>query len=189
MDPDDVKLTIQSKSISHSLSRRLERVNLTFWDELAHVAFQHVEKGQQIYVSGRLVSDTVQGDDEKTQVYYKVVVQKLNFIEKTYPAVSLYNPESNSVSSEGKFQNYGGNSSGSTEKLWQAFFANPVDWWDNRQNKATHISVGVDVCMSYERRLYFSLPRVQHVLHANRTKLPYRMSMCSHRVFLFLEFI
>ncbi|ONK61136.1 uncharacterized protein A4U43_C08F26610 [Asparagus officinalis] len=55
--------------------------------------------------------------------------------------------------------------------------------------KATHISVGVDVCMSYERRLYFSLPRVQHVLHANRTKLPYRMSMCSQRVFLFLEFI
>ncbi|ONK74398.1 uncharacterized protein A4U43_C03F5810 [Asparagus officinalis] len=110
-------------------------VNLTFWDELAHVAFQHVEKGQQVYVSGRLMSDTVQGDDEKTQVYYKVVVQKLNYIEKSYPAVSLYNPESNSVSSEGKFQNYGGNSSGSTEKLWQAFFANPVDWWDNRQNK------------------------------------------------------
>ncbi|ONK55387.1 uncharacterized protein A4U43_UnF4040 [Asparagus officinalis] len=55
--------------------------------------------------------------------------------------------------------------------------------------QATHISVGVDVCMSYERRLYFNLPRVQHVLHANRTKLPYRMSMCSQRVFLFLEFI
>ncbi|ONK77408.1 uncharacterized protein A4U43_C02F6220 [Asparagus officinalis] len=44
---------------------------------------------------------------------------------------------------------------------------------------ATHISVGVDVCMSYERRLYFSLPRVQHALHANRTKLPYSWSMCS----------
>lgn len=23
----------------------------------------------------------------------------------------------------------------STEQLWQAFFANPVDWWDNRKNK------------------------------------------------------
>ena len=49
------------------------RISLTFWDELAHVAFQHVEKGQQVYVSGRLVSDTVEGDDEKDrQVYYKV---------------------------------------------------------------------------------------------------------------------
>lgn len=49
------------------------RINLTFWDELAHVAFQHVEKGHQIYVSGRLVSDTVEGDDEKRQTYYKVL--------------------------------------------------------------------------------------------------------------------
>lgn len=32
-----------------------------------------MEKGQQVYVSGRLVSDTVEGDDEKDrQVYYKV---------------------------------------------------------------------------------------------------------------------
>lgn len=52
---------------------KVSRINLTFWDELAHVAFQHVEKGQQIYVSGRLVSDTVEGDDGKQQTYYKVL--------------------------------------------------------------------------------------------------------------------
>ncbi|XP_042034096.1 serine carboxypeptidase-like 42 [Salvia splendens] len=44
---------------------------------------------------------------------------------------------------------------------------------------ATKISVGVDVCMSYERRFYFNLPEVQKALHANRTNLPYRWSMCS----------
>nr|GME13281.1 serine carboxypeptidase-like 42 [Ipomoea batatas] len=44
---------------------------------------------------------------------------------------------------------------------------------------ATKISVGVDVCMSYERRFYFNLPEVQKALHANRTKLPYGWSMCS----------
>lgn len=49
------------------------RINLTFWDELAQIAYQHVEKGQQIYVSGRLVSDTVEGDDGKQQTYYKVL--------------------------------------------------------------------------------------------------------------------
>lgn len=48
-------------------------MNLTFWDELAHAAFQHVEKGHQVFVSGRLVSDVVaEEDDEKRQVYYKV---------------------------------------------------------------------------------------------------------------------
>lgn len=45
--------------------------------------------------------------------------------------------------------------------------------------QATKISVGVDVCMSYERRFYFNLPEVQRALHANRTKLPYSWSMCS----------
>ncbi|XP_052189698.1 serine carboxypeptidase-like 42 [Diospyros lotus] len=44
---------------------------------------------------------------------------------------------------------------------------------------ATKISVGVDVCMSYERRFYFNLPEVQKALHANRTNLPYGWSMCS----------
>ncbi|URE32817.1 Serine carboxypeptidase [Musa troglodytarum] len=44
----------------------------------------------------------------------------------------------------------------------------------------TKLSVGVDVCMSYERRFYFNLPEVQHSLHANRTKLPYPWSMCSY---------
>ncbi|XP_077247361.1 protein OSB1, mitochondrial-like [Tasmannia lanceolata] len=110
-------------------------INLTLWDELAHVAFQHVEKGQQVYVTGRLVSDTVQGEDgEKPQTYYKVVVQQLNFIEKT-SSMSSYAPVTNSVTSGMKHGNFSVNNVGSAEELWQAFFANPVDWWDNRKNK------------------------------------------------------
>lgn len=45
--------------------------------------------------------------------------------------------------------------------------------------QATKISVGVDVCITYERRFYFNLPEVQKALHANRTRLPYGWSMCS----------
>ncbi|KAI8553915.1 hypothetical protein RHMOL_Rhmol05G0053600 [Rhododendron molle] len=45
---------------------------------------------------------------------------------------------------------------------------------------ATKISVGVDVCISYERRFYFNLPEVQKTLHANRTKQPYSWSMCTN---------
>ncbi|VFQ74427.1 unnamed protein product [Cuscuta campestris] len=44
---------------------------------------------------------------------------------------------------------------------------------------ATKISLGVDVCMSYERQFYFNLPEVQKAIHANRTNLPYSWSMCS----------
>ncbi|CAA6662842.1 unnamed protein product [Spirodela intermedia] len=110
-------------------------ISLTLWDDLAHVAFQHVEKGQQIYVSGRLVSDSVEGDDSKRQVYYKVVVQQLNFIERNLPQVPLYEPDSGSPSKGGRVGNYASNQGSSPEELWQAFFANPVDWWDNRKNK------------------------------------------------------
>ncbi|KAJ4838052.1 Serine carboxypeptidase-like 42, partial [Turnera subulata] len=44
---------------------------------------------------------------------------------------------------------------------------------------ATKLSMGVDVCMTYERHYYFNLPEVQKALHANRTNLPYAWSMCS----------
>ncbi|PIA41804.1 hypothetical protein AQUCO_02200319v1 [Aquilegia coerulea] len=48
------------------------------------------------------------------------------------------------------------------------------------QKMATKMSVGVDVCMTYERHFYFNLPEVQHALHANRTNLPYAWDMCSN---------
>ncbi|XP_010519388.1 PREDICTED: serine carboxypeptidase-like 42 [Tarenaya hassleriana] len=47
---------------------------------------------------------------------------------------------------------------------------------------ATKMSLGVDVCMTYERQFYFNLPEVQKALHANRTLLPYQWSMCSSQL-------
>ncbi|KAK9289026.1 hypothetical protein L1049_017497 [Liquidambar formosana] len=102
-------------------------INLTFWEEMAHTAYQHVEKGHRIYVSGRLVADTVEGDGEKQETYYKVVVQQLNFVENNFSSMSSYEHR--------KLVSPANNVVGSTQELWQAFFANPLDWWDNRKNK------------------------------------------------------
>ncbi|GAB2303721.1 hypothetical protein Dimus_037705 [Dionaea muscipula] len=111
-------------------------INVTFWDDLAHTAFQHLEKGQRVYVSGRLVSDTVESDGGKQQTFYKVVVQQLNFIEKSFPSpVDLYDSDSGSTASGRIINNSSGNNKASVEQLWQAFFANPTDWWDNRKMK------------------------------------------------------
>ncbi|KAE7997715.1 hypothetical protein FH972_002322 [Carpinus fangiana] len=110
-------------------------INLTFWDELAHIAFQHVEKGNQIFISGRLVSDTVESDDGKQQTYYKVVVQQLNFVERSPSSLPLYDRDSSSMMAGKKFGNNAASNMGSIEESWQAFFANPVEWWDNRKNK------------------------------------------------------
>ncbi|CAL4934828.1 unnamed protein product [Urochloa decumbens] len=119
-------------------------VTLQFWDDLALVASEHVKKGDRIFVSGRLVSDTVDEGPEKRHVYYKVAVQQLNFIESMQP-VRLYEPEASEDTPGGRRGGYfdstsssaedKSSSSRSTEELWQAFFANPLDWWDNRTNK------------------------------------------------------
>ncbi|KAF3778392.1 Protein OSB1 [Nymphaea thermarum] len=109
-------------------------IGLTFWNELAYVAFQHMEKSQRIYVSGRLVSDVVNGDDDKPQAYYKVVVNQLNFIEKSSGS-SSYESEKNSTNSGERRGTYSGTQTGTTQELWQAFFANPTEWWDNRSSK------------------------------------------------------
>ncbi|KAJ6352340.1 hypothetical protein OIU76_001538 [Salix suchowensis] len=109
-------------------------INLTFWDDLAQVASQHVEKGHQIYVSGRLISDSVEIDEGKLQTYYKVVVQQMNFIERN-SSRGLYDSDFNNTAAGSKFGNNTANDPGSMEERWQAFFSNPSEWWDNRKDK------------------------------------------------------
>ncbi|MCI11726.1 protein OSB2 chloroplastic-like, partial [Trifolium medium] len=90
-------------------------------------------QGQQIHVSGRLVTDTVDAVDGKQQTYYKVVAQQLNFIHRSDTPVTSYDQDFDFVTSDGgkKVSNAGNNSSGgSVVELWQAFFANPGEWWD-----------------------------------------------------------
>lgn len=45
--------------------------------------------------------------------------------------------------------------------------------------QATKMSLSVDVCLDYESDFYLNLPEVQKALHANRTRLSYKWSMCS----------
>ncbi|NP_001150313.2 single-strand binding protein [Zea mays] len=122
-------------------------VTLQFWDDMAIVSSEHVKKGDRIFVAGRLVSDTVDEGPEKRHVYYKLAVQQLNFIESQ--PVRLYESDASQDAPGGRradYFNFTSNStdeknrdnmssSRSTEELWQAFFANPLDWWDNRTNK------------------------------------------------------
>ncbi|KAJ3674725.1 hypothetical protein LUZ60_005341 [Juncus effusus] len=104
-------------------------VNLNFWEDLAHIAYQHLQSGQRIFVSGKLISDVVKGEDETVQTYYKVTVQQINFVAKKFAPVSSFEPRSNQIGLNS------GNSPGSVEELWQAFFASPLEWWDNRNSK------------------------------------------------------
>lgn len=164
------------------------RILLSFWNELAHAAFQHLEKGTQIYVCGRLIADTVETEDGTEQTYYKVFfwllgltscyfmfplvgallrkitiiailwqvnVKQLNFIERSWDSNSetpgncflqdLYLKRIRfiwNVPFSFLLRSLAGKkiSSASREELWQAFFANPADWWDNRKDKVSYAS-------------------------------------------------
>ncbi|GKC84615.1 OSB2, chloroplastic-like protein, partial [Tanacetum coccineum] len=117
------------------------RINLTFWDEMAHIASQHVEKGQQIYVSGRLVSDAVDSDDGKQQTYYKVVVSQLNFVERSAPSAPSYdgdfNSGYNSNSNSNSNSNFLSNSNSSSMTTGNYFYDIYLSQLHSNINKAT----------------------------------------------------
>jgi hypothetical protein len=54
-----------------------------------------------------------------------------------------------------KLGNNGASNMGSIEESWQAFFANPVDWWDNRKNKVRNNETSLTLL---KRRVKFLLP-------------------------------
>ncbi|MCL7025764.1 hypothetical protein MKW94_000773 [Papaver nudicaule] len=60
------------------------RIFLSFWNKMAEISMQHVQKNDTIYVSGRLGSMTkvdLSGNEIKT---FKLAVNELNFVEN-YP--------------------------------------------------------------------------------------------------------
>jgi hypothetical protein len=77
-DPVEIKHFPSGKVVARTRlsvkknATQMSWIHLTFWDELAHVASQHVQQGQQIHVFGRLVTDTVDSVEGKQQTYYKV---------------------------------------------------------------------------------------------------------------------
>lgn len=125
--------------------------SLIFYDELAETAAQYLKQNDQVYVSGRL---TLWRQDDKL----KVIANTLNFIKKgsldfsqkvvvdkntPSPAPSRqavinrdsplqYQKSAVKSSSSGKTAQEDG---AKIVSLWQAFFANPFEWWDNRTKK------------------------------------------------------
>eukprot|EP01018_Ginkgo_biloba_P003944 Gb_13980 [translate_table: standard] len=118
-------------------------INLSFWNELAETAAQHLNKCDTVYISGRLVTETAAGVDDRPRIFYKVVVSNLNFVERKSPAYSQQrdgdmNASFQSQKAQVKTSSSGkrtGDDAANIESLWQAFFANPLEWWDNRTNK------------------------------------------------------
>lgn len=133
-------------------------LELLFWNELAESAVQHLHKYDRVYVSGSLGSSTAALEDDNPHIFLQVIVSSLNFVDRTYPANSQqvavntdipspdcyrqadinmdapFQWEESPVKSSSSGKETGENAA-TIHSLWEAFFANPDDWWDNRRNK------------------------------------------------------
>lgn len=125
---------------------------MEFWDSLAEIAGHHLKKGDQVYVTGRLMVDTFMKGDVNQRTA-RVVVSNVHFVESyrnaatssaqsgrgtSSPWTQSRPAESQSRPAESQSRpgasNYAAVNA-ETEKLWNAYFSDPNQWWDNRAKK------------------------------------------------------
>ncbi|XP_048332537.1 protein OSB1, mitochondrial isoform X2 [Ziziphus jujuba] len=100
-----------SPQLSHGF-----RIQVHMWNELAELCVQHLKPNDFIYVSGRIGS------------YAKVTAEELNYVRQTHDLTCQKGFEPQSV--ETGVEKYR-----ARLNLWQVFFTNPHEWWDNRKDK------------------------------------------------------
>ena len=57
--------------------------NVVVWDKLADAVAQYVEKGQRLYVAGRLVQNSWEGDDGQRRYRTEVHAQDVVFLDSS----------------------------------------------------------------------------------------------------------
>ncbi|OVA14005.1 Primosome PriB/single-strand DNA-binding [Macleaya cordata] len=120
-------------------SDRTFLILLKMWDKMAEISLKHLKQKDYIFVSGQLGSYKKVDSCGNERTFFEVTVEELNYV-----AHNLKNQTSKSEKSEDSESKEGviaTASSSDVEKkadnlyLWHVFFANPFEWWDNRQRK------------------------------------------------------
>ncbi|KAG0562412.1 hypothetical protein KC19_9G143900 [Ceratodon purpureus] len=118
---------------------------MEFWDSLAEIAGYHLKKGDQVYVTGRLMVDSFMKGDVNQRTA-RVVVNNVHFVEgnrnttsSAQSGRSTSSPWTQSRPTQSQSRPAGASlyaaANAETEKLWNAYFSDPDHWWDNRAKK------------------------------------------------------
>ncbi|KAG7599709.1 Nucleic acid-binding OB-fold [Arabidopsis suecica] len=110
------------------------RISLSMWGTMARTCISHLKPNDHILVSGRLVSHSKSPRDENSglDLDYQVRVTEVNYVAAP-PNLVLDSQNSEKPVAEAE----DGIEESKNDKiyLWQVFFSNPYDWWDNRRDK------------------------------------------------------
>ncbi|MBA0745823.1 hypothetical protein Gogos_008382 [Gossypium gossypioides] len=109
------------------------KIRLQMWNEMGKICMEHVKPGDFIFVSGVLGSFSVATLDKQSIIYYQVTVTELSFV--THHGERSTTRECKELESEQDVGEAGMGSYDSQLYLWQVFFTNPFEWWDNRKSK------------------------------------------------------
>nr|ACG33025.1 hypothetical protein [Zea mays] len=129
-----LSVTLSSPAPSSSSSNI--NVTLQLNGELANVGLKHLKHDDLVYVSGHLGSYHKVSPSGERHIVYKIYVRELNYVvdqnkKPQNDADSTSPPSMTSVT----LQMLKENECIGRLRLWQVFFANPYEWWDNRRSK------------------------------------------------------
>ncbi|KAL0864416.1 hypothetical protein Bca101_043534 [Brassica carinata] len=114
------------------LEFEIQRIPLSIWDVMARKCVAHLKPNDFISISGRLVSyDKSSGNENSSLEVNHVMAPPSHVLESEIPQ----KPNSETVSLEVVKEDGIEESKNGDIDLWEAFFANPDDWWDRRRSK------------------------------------------------------
>ncbi|KAG1368576.1 protein OSB1, mitochondrial-like [Cocos nucifera] len=113
------------------------QILLAMWDELAEISLRHLKPNDFIYVHGPLGSYEKVNTSGIRETFFKIYVNDMNYVKR-----NNQNETSHKLRGSEEEESRGSTSGASDHEeygdrlhLWQVFFANPYEWWDNRQCK------------------------------------------------------
>ncbi|KAK9097411.1 hypothetical protein Sjap_022908 [Stephania japonica] len=109
-------------------------IPLVFEGDLAHVAACHLKEKDLVHVAGRLVVDPPQFRVEQGNSSVQVMVDNLNFVEKSYQPKESHTSHKQHEQST-NFSADARTNGSSMDSLWRELVSNPNKWWDNRKAK------------------------------------------------------
>ncbi|CAI9777791.1 unnamed protein product [Fraxinus pennsylvanica] len=108
------------------------KVLLKMWNEMAEISVQHLKPNDLIYVSGYLGWYTKLEEYGRCIRCHEVQVKEINLVAQNGLAPAC--KKSKKLESGDLTVDYAQKKRDRLH-LWQVFFANPNEWWDNRKSK------------------------------------------------------
>ncbi|XP_031097553.1 protein OSB1, mitochondrial-like [Ipomoea triloba] len=120
-------------SVSTTSVSRPFKIKLKMWGDIAELSMVHLKWNDLIYVWGYLKSFVKAGQEGNPRVFHELIVKEINFVARHDKASTCQESKTIESWDEDRLEK-----SNSRLHLWQVFFSNPSEWWDNRKNKVNH---------------------------------------------------